>query len=721
MSPAGDLPLARSDLRPCRGDEPRTVFRVQHLLRVSREQVAVDRCERRLVLALGQVEAVQRTLAAIDALVEDEAGLAGLQVVEVSSRNGQGNDAVLDAVEVDRERLLLLGVGLLLSGGRGRFLARLRGLLGALGRLVGGLLRRRLGLLRLLLVALLRERRHDSLAQHHQVDVPLAAHVRVRLREPVLQRAGVGRPEEVQVLAALVEDGLGHFAQAVGDGDRLVLFDRVGEHGVHESLRVHDVGQPLRIRRPVEGQRVDRAVDPVAADALHVPGGQVQPEDRLGVVRKRHLLAVGRPAQVLVEACASQLELLHVALAVVRGDVQFVLARRVREVGDAGAVRRPLRRSLVRRHAACDVARVALLGRHRHDFASELEDRPCAGRRDARVADVVGALHEPGPGLAQVRRHGNDEALRGSGGRVQQVQPAGLLVHDLAAARRRLEHREVVVLRDSADLLRRGVVRVDVELAVTVRAEVDRATNPHRIHVVRAVGRLRHLLDGIVRGVVEPETRDASAAILLPLVVRRRQRVVRDAAAVGRVGRLEGVRNGQLHFHPALDGHGEEVLVGAGERGAAGGEQHLLPVYREALNEVGAGVPGQPLRHAALGRHDEHVGVAVVLRRERDELPVRRKRRAALHAIVGRQAPDVGAVEFRDPQVVGVDERHVRAVGGGLGQQARVARVGLGRDGGGQDERREQDEQGESGQSHVYRPPSRITNAPQDTRGNARI
>ena len=62
---------------------------------------------------------------------------------------------------------------------------------------------------RLLLVALLGERRRHVLAQHDQVDVAGLAHVGAGLREPVEHRTGVGRAEEVQVLAAAIEDRLG--------------------------------------------------------------------------------------------------------------------------------------------------------------------------------------------------------------------------------------------------------------------------------------------------------------------------------------------------------------------------------------------------------------------------------------------------------------------------------------------------------------------------------
>ena len=99
-----------------------------------------------------------------------------------------------------------------------------------------------------------------------------------------------------------------------------------------------------------------------------------------------------------------------------------------------------------------------------------------------------------------------------------------------------------------------------------------------------------------------------------------------------------------------------------------------LPVGRESLDDVGAGMPGEPRRHAALGRDDVDVGVAVVLRAERDR-SVGRERRIRFQAVVGRQPPDGAAVQARRPEVSGVDERDLLAVGRGLRKEARIRDV----------------------------------------------
>ncbi len=399
--------------------------------------------------------------------------------------------------------------------------------------------------------------------------------------------------------------------------------------------------------------------------------------------------------------------------------MQLVLARRVGEVRDPRAVGRPRRRALVGARSVRQVAGIALLGGHGHDLASVLEHRARARWRNAGVPDVVGPLHEPRARFAEIRRHADGQLLRRPGGRIEEVQPAGLLVDDLPAAGRRLHDREIVVVRDAAHPFRRRVVGVEVELAVAIRAEVDRSANPHRVDVVRASLRLRHLLDPVARGRVEPQLRDAPAAVLLPLLERLGQRHVRDSLAVGRVGGLVRVRDRQLLLHPASHRHGVEMLERAGERRPARREQDGPPVRREALNGVGAGMPGQPLRHATGGRNDVHVRIAVVLRRERQQHPVRRERRTPLHAIVRRQAPEIGPVQPGDPEVVGVHERDVRAARRGLGQQARVARARLGRSRDGGDERGENGRKGESAEAHDRRPPGRGSYTVRAARGAA--
>ena len=126
---------------------------------------------------------------------------------------------------------------------------------------------------------------------------------RDRLVEPVLDRPGVGRGQEIKVLAAGVEDRLAGLGQAVGQGVGLVLVagNRARSSG---SRRCWSACRPATSSRATSlSLRVlDRAVDRLGGDPLDRAGGQVDPVERPGVVDEGDLLAVGRPDRPLVEA-----------------------------------------------------------------------------------------------------------------------------------------------------------------------------------------------------------------------------------------------------------------------------------------------------------------------------------------------------------------------------------------------------------------------------------
>ena len=80
-------------------------------------------------------------------------------------------------------------------------------------------------------------------------------------------------------------------------------------------------------------------IDRLGGDLLHLPAGQIDPEERLRIVDVGDLAAVGRPDGVVVEAGPVGIVDLRPALAVGRPDVQPVFAR----------LRRRTRRSIGRR------------------------------------------------------------------------------------------------------------------------------------------------------------------------------------------------------------------------------------------------------------------------------------------------------------------------------------------------------------------------------------
>ena len=128
---------------------------------------------------------------------------------------------------------------------------------------------------------------------------------------------------------------------------------------------------------------------------------------------------------------------------------------------------------------------------------------------------------------------------------------------------------------------------------------------------------------------------------------------------------LERARQRHRRLDAAFDGHGPEARRAARRpRRARGREHHGLAVGRPALHDVAARMPRQPLRLAALGRHDVDVDVAAVLGAERDPLAVGRELRIGRRALEARDAPRHAAGALDGPDVVGVGERDVRGADG---------------------------------------------------------
>ena len=97
---------------------------------------------------------------------------------------------------------------------------------------------------------------------------------------------------------------------------------------------------------------------------------------------------------------------------------------------------------------------------------------------------------------------------------------------------------------------------------------------------------------------------------------------------------------GSCLCHPAIHGNGEELRVASGKVARCDVNSTPLPSGVKLADDVGAGMPGQPHRRAAGDWDDEDVGVAVVLRAERNRPAVRREDRIGLHSVVGRQPLD---------------------------------------------------------------------------------
>ena len=112
-------------------------------------------------------------------------------------------------------------------------------------------------------------------------------------------------------------------------------------------------------------------------------------------------------------------------------------------------------------------------------------------------------------------------------------------------------------------------------------------------------------------------------------------------------------------------------------RGPRRREEHARAVGRPALHQVGAGMPGEPRRLAAVGRHHVDVGVAGVLRAERQRAAVGRELRMARLALEARDPPGRAAGALHDPDVAGVGKRDVRGAHRRHAQHARVPGDGV--------------------------------------------
>ncbi len=562
----------------------------QGLLAAGGQPVIADAGEDRLGLALAQIEAFQGRALRGGVEVEDLPGLPRLKVRVVRGRLGEGQDPLLDAVEVDlhRRRFVRLGIlGFVVLG------------LIALGLLVGFVGR-------LFLVAFTHQRRGDALAEHRQVDRPPGAHVHGRLREPLVDRPGVGRGEEIEVLAAGVKRWVHRVAQPVGDRLRPAGLQVVGVDSAIPGPTGQGVDDPAGIGGP-GGARIDVLAGPEdrrRGDLLDLPALKVDPEQRRRIVGVGDFAAVGGPDGVLVRAGATGVIDLRLPLAVRRADAEPVLAPFIREPGDRAAVGRPGGPTVVDAGRLGQVAGVSLLGRHGDDLAAVLEHGAGAAGRNVGAADELRrALQVSRAQLGQVRGHADPQprALRCGG--VEQVEVARPLVDQPAPARGHVEDREVAEGGQLADGFRFGVVGEQVVLAVAVRAEVDRPTDPIRIEIVGTALRLRDQLDAVVVAVKNPDFRVGAAAVVLPLRRAVGQRGVGDLLAVGREAGLASVRDRQLGGHAAGQGDGEQLAVAVRERVPRRGEEDGLAVGGEAAGEVRRRMPGQPPRRPARHRH----------------------------------------------------------------------------------------------------------------------
>src|SRR5262245_58148039 len=96
-----------------------------------------------------------------------------------------------------------------------------------------------------------------------------------------------------------------------------------------------------------------------------------------------------------------------------------------------------------------EVARVALLGGHRHDLASVSKRNTLTSWRDRGAPDVSVGARETRSGLGKVRSHADLEPARPSFMRVKRVDPPCLFVNHHSGTGRGARDRKAVVVRAS--------------------------------------------------------------------------------------------------------------------------------------------------------------------------------------------------------------------------------------------------------------------------------
>ncbi len=387
--------------------------------------------------------------------------------------------------------------------------------------------------------------------------------------------------------------------------------------------------------------------------------GDLHDVDAAVLVAERDPRPVRRPGRRVAERLAALRERLRLAGAVLRDDVELVLARHVGHEGDAPAVRRPPRPLVVRPRRARQVARRPLLDRRGEDVAARREQRPLPFRAQLDVADLRADRDAAGPARQTIVGHRDGDRRRLAALRVEQLQLAVGLVDDAPrlGVLARPAHVPRRGRRDGRRRLLRDVVGVEVEGPVAIGVEVDRAADPHRVAIgARVIGDPR----GVVAGQVEDEqvVGLAAAVALLRAEVAEARRVD-DPLAVRRVGSGARFRHRQRLGRTAR--RRDRVEPGDRQRPpvAMRPEQDARAVGRPAVHLVVVAPAGRerPARRverelarlAARARHDVDLLVAVVLAGEREPLAVRREPGEQLQARMRRQARRGAAAGRRPP------------------------------------------------------------------------
>ena len=328
-----------------------------------------------------------------------------------------------------------------------------------------------------------------------------------------------------------------------------------------------------------------------------------------------------RPLGGVAHGLSAARELLRLAGAVLRHQIDLVLAAGVGDERNPAPVRRPARPLVVRRRAARQVAYRPVLDRRREDVAARHDQRPLPLRAELRVLDQLRRGDARRAHRQAVVRHGDRDRPRRAVVYRIDLQLAVELVDDPAGA---VVGRPADVpgfaVGELRDLARSQVVRVQVERPRPVRGEVDAVADPHRIPIGPPVR--RHPLHRVGLAVEDVQLLRPAPLVPLPRPEVPEQRRVDHPRPVRR--QVAGARfgHGQRHGQAARGGGQEQPAVGkigavaqrAEQDGPAVGRPvvHLVVVAPARGERAARRVVGQLARHAARGGDDVHLLVAVV-------------------------------------------------------------------------------------------------------------
>ena len=258
-------------------------------------------------------------------------------------------------------------------------------------------------------------------------------------------------------------------------------------------------------------------------------------------------------------------------------------------------------------------------------------------------------------------------------GRVEAIDISGIFEHNHATAATREFHIVVGEIGHLGSGFGDSVVDEYVHAIVAVADVVDFVANPHRSNVLTyGVGDIGNRLIGRV---VNPYIVGHTALVVFPSAKFAEYAVVGEAFAVGRVRAEATFGQRQFLRHTAVERRYPEFAceaiayaIAINHALAVGSPSHGNVVRTHTVGHFVARIGGSEsnaLGFAALARHNEDFGVAVVLAGESYGFAIGRETGKHLVAVVRSEALGHATGNRHGVDVAGIGERHISAVGGG--------------------------------------------------------